>query len=499
MTTPPTPQPSPWRPDTNYNPLVYTRPLVSSELLMHNFAKANAGQPLRSIHPSLSQKSVPVPETPSRDYGTSLESSGWLLAVTNVYYYQFPLSPDSVYRRYVMYTPVQDDSDREGWLQRAFVFEDKGHSLDLDGLVSSLKQICLPYHVDGRSVFFRCYLVAGSESNYALLLYGSHAIMDGWTALNGLSLMFGWMSADAPPGKLEWGSEWKNLPPDPITATRGPCATWNTDGARLFEEIATNGSRQVTCLRLGDDHMPTHSYSPGNHIKILHRFTESESREIATVARQNECTVSHLLEAAHCLALAACNPPNVGADSAGEVDFGAEMTIASLEPVLSKTHFVSAYVHLPIRIQMTEILKSNSKVHQMQLTMKALKEQYQHYLDNPCIYHLLAAQESSPTPFRTPQFNSRFTNIGVTEKRLQRNWTGQGGESLFEIDGISIVNRITTSMVMLHSWSFGDALYFQLNTSDIWKDAEGDDTIMQRFFDEIIRHVRILLPLVSKV
>ncbi|KAF9222442.1 hypothetical protein BS17DRAFT_783714 [Gyrodon lividus] len=485
MATPSAPQRSPWLPDTTFSPPAYTRSLVGSELFTHRYSKLTAGGfdvcMGVKFHSLLSKAEIQV------------RARGALDKLR----FHCPIIAASINDRAAwVYTPVQDDSDREAWLQRAFVFEDRGSSLDVDDFVSAMNQFGLPYEIDGISLLFRCYLLAGSESTHALVFHGSHSIMDAWPTLNALSLMFEWMLIDPPLEKPSWGSEWNNLPPDPVTAMGGPCATWDTDGVKLFQDIAANRSRQATCLTIGDDPQPKNL--PGKPIRIRHRFTESESREIVAVAKQNECTVTHLLETAHCLALAACNPPNPGAGPAREVDFLAEMTIASLEPRLNKTHFISAFVHLPVRIPVTEILENNSVVQRMQLTTKALKEQYKYYLDNPCIYHLLVAQQSSPPPFQRPQFRTMLTSLGVTEKRLQTEWKGKGGETIFEIDELHLGNRMKTPIISLHSWSFKEALYVQVQACHTWKDAEGNDTIIRRLLDEMIRHIQLLLPNVTE-
>ncbi|KAF9234535.1 hypothetical protein BU15DRAFT_65596 [Melanogaster broomeanus] len=446
MATPPAPEHHLWLPDTNANLPTYTRPLVGSELFTYKFSKLAAGGYDVSMgvkfHSTLAKSDL---QTRTRGAFERLR-------------FHCPLIAASIDDKAAwVYTPVQDDSDREAWLQGAFVFEDRGPDLDFEDFISSLTQLRLPYEVDGRSLFFRCYLVAGSEPNYALVFHGSHAIMDAWPTLN---------------RSLFWGTEWNNLPPDPVTATGGPCATWDTDGAKLYEAIAANRSRQAP---------------PGKPIRIIHRFTESESQAIVAVTKANECTVSHLLEAAHCLALAACNPP----DPAGEADFGAEMTIASPE----QNALCIGFRPSAVRIGMTDILKNNSKVQQMQLTMQALKEQYKQYLDNPCIYHLLVAQKPFTTPYTRPQFRSMLTNIGVTEKRLRTTWKGQGGEPIFEIDELLLGNRMTTAMT---SSTPGRSKMLSISnfryTSDMWNDAEGNDAIMQKFVAEIVRHVRLLLP-----
>ncbi|KAF9239112.1 hypothetical protein BU15DRAFT_74809 [Melanogaster broomeanus] len=437
MATLPAPQCYPWLLSTNRNLPAYTRPLVGSELLMHRITTLNAGRQISFI--------LSKPELHIRARGAFERLR-----------FHCPMIAASIDNKASwVYNPVQDDDDREAWLQRAFVFEDKG-----------------------------------SGSTYALVFHGPHSMIDAWPAMNALSLMFEWMSVDPPLDKPDWGSEWKNLPPDPITAMGGPCTTWDTDAVRLFEDIAANASRQATCLTLDD---PRPIPSRGESIRIMHRFTEDESRAILAVAKQNGCSITHLVEAARCLAMVTRNPPNVEADPAREVDFGSELTIASLHPRLSKSHFVSAFSCLPIQIRVTEILKNNSEVQRMHLTMKALRAQYDYYLGNPCIYHSLAAREFSTT-FQVPTVDGLMTNIGVIEKRLQTKWKGQQGEPVFEIDEFSLACRIVAPVVLLHSWTFKDALYVQIGTSDAWRDAEGNDTIMHRLFDEIVRHIQLLLP-----
>ncbi|KAF9234537.1 hypothetical protein BU15DRAFT_65598 [Melanogaster broomeanus] len=418
MAIPPTPEHHPWLPDTNASLSTYTRGYdVSIGVKFHStLAKSDLQTRTRGAFERLR--------------------------------FHCPLIAASIDDKAAwVYMPVQDDTDREAWLQGAFVFEDKGPDLDFEDFISSLTQpVSLTRLMDDHS--FSAAILSRNPSP-------TMHCMDAWPTLIVLSLMFGWMSVDSPLEKPVWGTEWNNLPPNPVTRRAG-LALPGTQTAPGYTKLSQ---------RIDHD-----------------KRTESGSQAIVAVTKANECTVSHLLEVAHCLALAACNPP----DPAGEADFGAEMTIASLEPRLSKTHFVSAFVHLPVRIRMPDILKNNSKVQQMQLTMQALKEQYKQYLDNPCIYHLLVAQKPFATPYTRPQFRSMLTNIGVTEKRLRTTWKGQGGEPIFEIDELLLGNRMTTAMTSLHSRSIKDALYLQLLTSDMWKDTEGNDAIMQKFVAEIM-------------
>ncbi|KAF9235281.1 hypothetical protein BU15DRAFT_65031 [Melanogaster broomeanus] len=105
MATPPAPEHHPWLSDTNASLPAYTR---FSKLAAGGY-DVSAGVKFHSSFPS--QTFTPVPEARSRDYGTSRE------------FCFVPCTTSIDDKAAWVYTPVQDDSDREAWIQRAFVFK----------------------------------------------------------------------------------------------------------------------------------------------------------------------------------------------------------------------------------------------------------------------------------------------------------------------------------------------------------------------------------------
>lgn len=62
--------------------------------------------------------------------------------------------------------------------------------------------------------------------------------MDGRPTLLAFSLLLSFMSESTVPlAGLDWGTEWKNLPAGPVTATGGPRPNWETEAVPLLEKI----------------------------------------------------------------------------------------------------------------------------------------------------------------------------------------------------------------------------------------------------------------------
>ncbi|KAF9222439.1 hypothetical protein BS17DRAFT_783709 [Gyrodon lividus] len=486
--TSPAPQPCQWVLDTNRSPSAYTRPLVGSEAFTDTYSYLTGGgaEVCHGVNFSSSLDKQELHQRARKAFERLRFHCPSIAASVEAI-------PGGKSTRSWVYTPVQDDNDREEWLQRAFVFEDKGDSLDVDAFITERNLTQLPYVVSGRTIPFRCYLLAGSGT-YALYFHGPHHVMDGWPTLFALSLMFEWMSTESTLDKLEWGSEWKNLPPDPITATGGPRPTWDKDGVKLFAEVAAIKTREVPCLTLGP---PVQAPVWTEQIRHKYVFNQADSLALVNATKANGFSITHLLEAAHCLALPACKPVDLNAVS--EIDFSAEMTIASLErdfteSINKKTHFVTAFSHIPVRIPIAAILRTNSEKERLLQTMHALKSQYEYYTSNPCLPHLLAALMSAPPIPRRPPFGTLATNLGVVEARLPKKWRGSGGETVFDIKEMCVGHRARTPVISIHSWSFNGCLYIQVQASDMWKDSTGNGSRIRAFIDEMVRQARIILP-----
>ncbi|KAH7887284.1 hypothetical protein F5I97DRAFT_1859232 [Phlebopus sp. FC_14] len=446
MFTVPQPAPQPWVVDPSRTPLTYTRPLVGSECFMDRFSVIFDGATDDCIGVNFSSP-ISKQELKQRARGAldKLRFACPIIAAS------IEGPEDGVSTRNWVYSPVANDLDRQAWLDVAFSFEERGASLNTYDFIRTTNTKRLPYEVNGKTSLFRCYLLADDTGGYGLYFHGPHAIMDGWPTLHALALMFGWMSdAAGSPSTLEFGTEWMNLPVDPITATGGPRDNWESAGIQLLQEVVAQQLRPVPCHTLAP---PSRAIDMDRKpFRIKHAFSSSETKALVDATRRSGFSVTHLLEAAHCLALFACNP--LESNVVPEVDFSAQ-TIVSLERAFNpsvnpKTHLISSFSVMPVRIPMAGPLKADSPRERLQMTMEALKAQYTHYLDNPCLSHFLAAQLSLP-PTQSPASDSQkprftnilFTNLGVVEKRLPTRWQTETSAIKMDIDELALGHRMS--------------------------------------------------------
>ncbi|KAH7887283.1 hypothetical protein F5I97DRAFT_1859214 [Phlebopus sp. FC_14] len=495
MSAIPQPASQPWVVDPSRTPLTYTRPLVGSECFADRVSVMFDGSGDVCMGVNFSSP-ISKQELKQRARGAldKLRFACPIIAAS------IEGPEDGVSTRNWVYSPVANDWDRQAWLDVAFSFEERGASLNTYDFIRTTNTKRLPYEVNGKTSLFRCYLLADNTGGYGLYFHGPHAIMDGWPTLHALALMFGWMSdAAGSPSTLEFGTEWMNLPVDPITATGGPRDNWESAGIQLLQEVAAQQLRPVPCHTLAPPSRATNM--DRKPIRIKHTFPSSETKALVDATRRSGFSVTHLLEAAHCLALFACNP--LESNVVPEVDFSAETTIFSLEreftaSVNPTTHLISSFSVMPVRIPMAGPLKADSPQERLQMTMEALKAQYTHYLDNPCLSHVLAAQLSVPPTPSPPadqrrMFTSVFTNLGVVEKRLPTRWQTETSATKMDIDELALGHRMT-DYVGIHSWTINSRMHIQVQSADVW-----DDGYLERFLEEMCNHVRLILLTIKRV
>lgn len=162
-----------------------------------------------------------------------------------------------------MYTPIQDESDCESWVDAAFTILERGSSLDVQEFIDSRVQTRLPVDSSGKRSMFQCYLLADDVGTYGLYFHGSHCILDAWPTLFALGLMLEWMAADPldAPIDVEFGAEYKNLPPDPVSVSGGPRESWWTSGIELFVEAAQRRAKKTVSLTYSQPHLSSRTFS----------------------------------------------------------------------------------------------------------------------------------------------------------------------------------------------------------------------------------------------
>ncbi|KAG9308584.1 hypothetical protein JVU11DRAFT_11688 [Chiua virens] len=223
-----------WVLDTNRHPPVYTRPLVGSELWMHNgwLAFEGAGEICAGIN-----FTSPLGIGELRDRTRrALDKFRFVCPIVAC------AIEDNESPRWV-YSP---STDREAWLDLAFAVEQRGSSLNSSEFVKDVNLMRLPYiSTDGTSTLFKVYLLVTSiegdddRREYGLYFHGPHSMMDAGSILHALNLMCEWMSGSGIPVTITPSEEWKNLPVDIIAATGGVPKEWQTSGLELLQDLGT--------------------------------------------------------------------------------------------------------------------------------------------------------------------------------------------------------------------------------------------------------------------
>ncbi|OSX58585.1 hypothetical protein POSPLADRAFT_1049343 [Postia placenta MAD-698-R-SB12] len=214
--------------------------------------------------------------------------------------------------------------------------------------------------------------------------------MDGRPTLLAFSLLLSFMSESTVPlADLDWGTEWKNLPAGPVTATGGPRPNWETEAIPLLEKI----------------------------------------REIYAnpVVKAEGFSVTHLFEAAQVLAILAHNP--VPEEQAEQAHVTFAMSVISLAkwrvpPYDDGNQLISEMGTVPIRVTYKDIPKSSPPRDRLLAVMRCVKSQYDEYIANPHFPHLLAAQMRT-SPIRQPRsvgLANFITNVGAIENILPMKW-----------------------------------------------------------------------------
>lgn len=114
--------------------------------------------------------------------------------------------------------------------------------MDSDDFMAPINLRRLPYVLsDGTKQFVHCFLVQSpaAQDIFSIFLHGPHSIMNARPTINAFSLLMTHMSVSAPPllTILEWGTEWRNLPAGPVTATGGPCPNWEGEAVPVLAKM----------------------------------------------------------------------------------------------------------------------------------------------------------------------------------------------------------------------------------------------------------------------
>ncbi|PIL29505.1 hypothetical protein GSI_08313 [Ganoderma sinense ZZ0214-1] len=376
-------------------------------------------------------------------------------------------------------------------------------------LQSTVETHKIPYVLaDGFEQLFRVYLTRPDSTlnTYLLSVHTSHSVLDAKPGLNALSLLLEFMSTPGSAGidELAWGTEHKNLPPGPITVTGGPREDWGTKGTAMVDKFLSAAADQTPSHGLDcDTSVPR---TPGKAHRLLVKFTTGETAKITRALKTLGFTFSELIDAAAIVAAFEHKP--VPADEVDTTRVNGASLIAitdRLPPTVDRRrHLVSCMVYTPYRILYAPLAPLTGKA-RLLAAMRQAKEQYDAWLAEPCLPHLIAALAPQISPNKPAQppppgrgvFAPTMTNVGRVENYVALGWprgagAGDSEEVVVRVDGMHIACRMGSVWYTptVHMWSVQGRLsvLLQGSAADVW-----DRDVLQDFISGIVKQISFIM------
>ncbi|KAH9841118.1 uncharacterized protein C8Q71DRAFT_439728 [Rhodofomes roseus] len=500
-----------WTTITRDGNTLYTRPLLASELVSDQFGRWADGIVDMAYGLRL-RTSLPFDEVASRlRYAIAhLRFTSPLIASAleeGIH--------DPRFRSWV-YAPVQSARDALDWAEDAVaVLPDR---MNADDLVSKVVKTRLPYVLpSGRELIFRCFLarfpattpdgVDGKlkDDEVSVVFHSPHSISDARSTLNAFSLVLEWMSnpAHEPLETLVWGTEAENLPIGPVTATGGPRPNWDTEGIALMQKIAREHANPARVLSLTPQRMALGT--PAEVVKAIVVLDEDQTARVVKATKAAGFTVTHLLEAAHKLAILSFNDttdPSVrDARVMNPMIPMAHQRRYQVPPHDGKGHFVSAISWVPASVPVADILSAepDSPKGRLLATMRGFKAYYDEYQRNPHLPHVCAASTVLAPPVEPVVSSNPYcaviSNIGLIEDWVLDEWyrddAAEAEGPVIEAMGFAVGERLTAPVPSCHVWTMRSKIHVQLMTND-----QFDEQYVRSFRDEIL-NILLLMGLGS--
>jgi len=477
-----------WTTITRGTYTIYTRPVLGSELTSDRFSVSvdGSGDPCHGFT-FRSQLSLEDLEARLLDAIAHLRYTSPLVGANleaGIH--------DPIFRSWV-YTPAKSTDEVREWSRKVVVIAEPTTCEDF---IKATVKNRVPYTLpDGSIVLLRYYLFpnAGEEKLFSVFVHGPHTILDGIPTINAFSNIFEWITNPErePVESLEWGSEWRNLPPGPVTATGGPKPEWETKGMALVNQIFSAHTNPVPTLVVKPER--TEVLNSAALIRAHLVIDEERTSQILRGIKAAGYSVTQLFEAAHFLAVLSHNHVDpAGLDDAHVTNYVCIFGLQRYQvpPYNSKNAFTSAMSYMPLSLRVKEVLACEDPRQRLLIALRQVKVQYDDYLKNPHLPHATAAVVTLAPPreiaISANPYASMITNLGVVDRMISTKWfahdADQQGTPLLEIVSMSVGHRLTNSMPLTHTWGFHSRLFVQTATPDLW-----DYNTVKAFVDEIAR------------
>ncbi|KAF7346244.1 hypothetical protein MSAN_01851400 [Mycena sanguinolenta] len=463
---------------------IYSRPLLGSELMCDQFAQ---------FYDGLAECCMGFTFTSGLQHEELISRTRHSLAqlrfVCPIIAASIDTVHDSVLRSFV-YEPASDSERVLAWATESVIIREH---VDVETFISTINQTRLPYTLsNGALQILRCFLLLspnGDMSEHSIFFHGSHTIMDARPTFKAFSLLLEFMSkpsTSADIKNLAWGTEWKNLPAGPVTSTGGPRPGWNARGVELLDKISNILSNPIATHSL----LPSREAAtiPGKPVRVHRTLSVHDSARLLRALKEVQFTVTHLFEAAQAFAIFTVNP--VSESEAPNAHITWPQGIISLGrwqvPPYNAKNFqvISSHTLVPIQVKFKDIDWSDRPRERMLSLMKRLREEYNTFMTNPHLPHLMAAQVTLHPP-RKPYISlnpcsTTITNMGVIDQDFCLP-PGNSNEADLQVHSMSFGHRVTTPNPQTHVWTFNSKIYLQIEANDVW-----DQAYLQMYLDTIV-------------
>ncbi|KAJ7169079.1 hypothetical protein C8R43DRAFT_117025 [Mycena crocata] len=355
---------------------------------------------------------------------------------------------DEMKRSWVYSSP----SDLSSWISDTLSV--RMEHVDLETFILEMNARRLPYvHSDGHQQPVHFYLLIGTNDRHHLFMHGPHSIMDARPVLRGFDLLLEWMAQPPPDpiSSLPWGTEWNKLPAGPVTATGGARNDWDTTGLSMMQEINEIRANPVPSLCLAPSQDRQSVLAPVNMIRVHAALDVDTSTQIVQAIKTLGYSMSHLADAALAQLVFDWNPDEAALPGA---HFTLDPTLVSQDKFLlpvhtGHSHFIAGLCTVPVQVPCSAALLQGPRRARILATMEIVKKQYDRYVGNPNLPHLLSAQLAlrpirGARIFRDP-CTPLTSNVGRVESFLKSKWgpsQAPSEKAIITVTALSVGHRL---------------------------------------------------------
>ncbi|KAJ6561037.1 hypothetical protein DFH09DRAFT_1481379 [Mycena vulgaris] len=389
-----------------------------------------------------------------------------------------------------IYSAAHDYNQVLDWLDAAV--HTHYNILDLDDFITSINQKRLPYE-GPHSLVVVCHVVFTTGDQHALLLHGTHAILDATPIMNALRFLVTSISnpGSSSASSMNWGLEWKNLPEGPIRSTGGLDGQHEAEFPRLVARLKALREKPPS---LGLEPQRSAIQRPGYPVRVHQTVPAETFLCVRNKLKEIGMSLTYLLEAATILTVFGWNSSTKKLSDADHVIFDPARQGNSSNTILILTGSIvynfssprprhtlfQPSVNVAIGVDFQDIRYATGYYDQLLHVAGLLKSQYASWLSSQHLPSLTSVY--LPSAFPSP-YAVYITNLGAVENSMpltyQQDNTGQ--PPILSIENIILSHRLVTTRPIIHTWSIRSTLHLQIVACDVW-----DPSYLEKFLGGVV-------------